>query len=154
DIVTEQHTLVAQIEPAARDHRMAKGRETAPVRLLEPAFLLVAVRYSFDKRDLTALAAHVKMAIRRDQRTLTDTTLPPLGGSGLEAHANECGTRGAVDVVAHTDDAAVMVKDGAHQIDLLGTNPRPIHGQAQEGIPARTLDPGRRAEHAAVVEDR
>jgi hypothetical protein len=118
---------------------MAEGGKTAPVRLAEPAFLLVTVRYGFDKRDL---AAHVKMAVRHDQRTLADATIPSHGSSGLEVHANECATGGAVDVVAHTDDAAVMVEDGANEIDLLGTHLGPIHGQAQEGISARALDPG------------
>src|SRR5690348_15726910 len=119
---------------------MAEGRETAPVRLVKAAFLLVALRGRFDQRDLAALAAHVKMAVRRDQRTLADATFPPLGHSGLEIHANECGTRGAVDVVAHPDHAAVMIEDGANEIDLLGTYVPPIDGQAQEGIPARALD--------------
>src|SRR5262249_16887774 len=54
----------------------------------------------------------------------------------------------------HADDAAVMVEDGANEVDLLGTNLSPVHGQAQEGIPARALDPGGRAEDAAVVADR
>src|SRR3989442_11881004 len=56
-IVTEQHILITQIKPTARHHGMAEGGETAPVRLPEPAFLLVALRYGFDKRDLAALAA-------------------------------------------------------------------------------------------------
>src|SRR5439155_19306132 len=106
----------------------AEGGETDPVRLPEPAFLLVAVGEGFDQRDLAALAAHVKMAVRHDQRPLADATVPPLGSPGLEVHANECGTGGAVEVVAHTDDAAVMVEDGANKIDLLGTHLRPIRG--------------------------
>src|SRR5438309_6894399 len=38
-IVTEQHILITQIKSSARDHGMAEGGETAPVRLPEPAFL-------------------------------------------------------------------------------------------------------------------
>src|SRR5947209_13819383 len=94
-IVTEQHILITQIKPTARDHGMAEGGETAPVRLPEPAFLLVALRYGFDQRDLAALAAHIQMAVRHDQRTLADGTLPPLCSSGPEVHAKECATGGA-----------------------------------------------------------
>src|SRR5207302_1550469 len=65
-IVTEQRILITQIKPTARDHGMAEGGETAPVRLPEAAFLLVAVGDGFDQRDLAALAAHVKMAVRHD----------------------------------------------------------------------------------------
>src|SRR5579871_971011 len=127
-IVTEQHIFITQIQPTARDHGMAEGGETAPIRLPEPAFLLVAVRYGFDQRDFAALAADVQLAVRHDQRSLADATVPPLGRSGLEVHANEPGTGGAVDVVAYTDDTAVMVEDRADEIDLLGTHLGPIHG--------------------------
>src|SRR5207244_1784685 len=56
-VITEQDILIAQVEPAARDHGMGPGGLAAPLRLLEPSLLHVSLRSRLDEGHRAALAS-------------------------------------------------------------------------------------------------
>src|ERR1043166_1713417 len=153
-VVAEEDVLVADVHPAAENHRVGPALALAPVRLVEPAFFLVSLRRRLDERERagSALAAADEMSVRVGDRTLAYAPVGPHLLARLELDALQ--TAAAVQfvgVLSHEDDPAMVILDLFSGVDLLRLELAAVGGDL-ERIAADAVTGG--DEHQAVLVDR
>src|SRR5258708_7242495 len=110
--IAQQHILIAQIQPPARNDRVRPGLLAAAVGLLEAAMFPVAGRAGLDEGDRPRIfLAQVEMAVCTDERTFAKLVpLLPARHAGAKVLAGPAFAIGiAIDKIAHADPPAVVV---------------------------------------------
>ena len=120
-IITEQHTLVADVKLAIDYNRMRPAVLVAAVSLIKPPLFGVALRICINQGHgpISRLAADIEMSVGIGDRALADTFVRPGNPARLEIHAGPGlgSIRKAIDITIEQDNPAMMI----HHV-LVGIN--------------------------------